>query len=60
MCRNLDAIKPAKLECAGKDCKNVGIHYLKIAFLNQFGWFCADCTNGLIEDRLAADEKEVS
>jgi hypothetical protein len=40
-------------ECAGKGCQNMGVHYLKIVFLNKFGWFCDDCKNDLLSDRLA-------
>lgn len=42
-------------ECAGKGCKNHGIHYLKIVFLNQFGWFCEDCKYSLMHDRLVEE-----
>jgi hypothetical protein len=39
-------------ECAGKGCQNIGVHYLKIVFLNKFGWFCASCRDSLIIDKL--------
>lgn len=48
---------PKYKECAGKNCKSQGVHYLKVAFLNQFGWFCEDCKNGLIGDRLVEEQE---
>jgi hypothetical protein len=39
-------------ECAGRGCQNIGVHNLKIIFLNKSGWFCDDCRNGLILDKL--------
>ena len=44
-------------ECAGKGCRNVGVHYLKIVFLNQSGWFCEGCKKSLIGDKLVEEQE---
>ena len=39
-------------ECAGKDCRNRGIHLLKVRFLNKSGLFCDSCKNDLVSHDL--------
>ena len=39
-------------ECAGKGCQNAGTYYLRVIYLNKFGWFCDDCRDALILDKL--------
>jgi hypothetical protein len=52
----LDPVQEYK-ECAGKGCRNLGVQYLKVAFLNQCGWFCEGCKNSLIQDRLVEEHQ---
>jgi hypothetical protein len=43
--------------CAGKGCSENGHHYLKIRFINKYGWFCESCTDIIVNDRLADEIK---
>jgi hypothetical protein len=45
-------------ECAGKGCEKVGIHCLKIVFLNKIGWFCDDCKNDLLFEKLVDESQQ--
>ena len=40
-------------QCAGKDCPELGVHYLRIRFIKKCGWFCDSCRNTLLDDKLA-------
>jgi hypothetical protein len=38
--------------CAGSGCKNIGLHLLRVRFVNKNGWFCNSCKNSLLADML--------
>ncbi len=38
--------------CAGKGCKNAGIHYIKLVLLRKYGLFCDACFKYLKENQL--------
>jgi len=43
-------------ECAGKECQNLGVHCLKILFLNKRAWFCDSCKDILVASNLAFND----
>jgi hypothetical protein len=43
-------------ECAGKGCQKLGVHCLKILFLNKDGWFCDFWKCSLVEANLVAED----
>ena len=44
--------------CAGKDCRNEGKHLLRIIYLNKVGWFCDDCKDLLLKNKLVIDRDD--
>jgi hypothetical protein len=38
--------------CAGKDCKNIPSHHLKLVLIKKSGWFCDKCRMDLEKDDL--------
>jgi hypothetical protein len=49
MAANIHEVTPSyKQVCAGKGCRNKGIHALKVRFLNKMGFFCNSCKDSLI------------
>jgi hypothetical protein len=46
--------------CAGKSCHKVGIHLLRIIYLNRIGWFCNSCRDSLVSAGLADDSIQTS
>jgi len=50
---------PEYKHCVGKGCRRKGIHYLRIQFLNKYGWFCDSCKEFLIQDKLIDKVDEI-
>jgi len=50
-----DALQEYK-QCAGKNCQRIGIHCLKVLYLNKSGWFCDICKDSLLSDSLVIKE----
>jgi hypothetical protein len=42
--------------CAGKECREKGLHYLEILYLNKSGWFCESCKDSLISNELVVQD----
>jgi hypothetical protein len=39
-------------ECAGKECRQQGVHYLRVLYLSKSGWFCDSCKSSLMDEGL--------
>jgi hypothetical protein len=44
--------------CAGRDCRQTGIHELGIKYIHRKGWFCDSCRSILLEQNLIEGERE--
>ena len=42
-------------QCAGKNCKDIGIKSLKIHYIKKVGFFCKRCAEELIANNLAEE-----
>jgi hypothetical protein len=51
-----DKLLLRKKVCAGKDCRRQATHYLKIVYLNKWGWFCDHCKDSLVSNHLIVEE----
>jgi hypothetical protein len=47
-------------ECAGKGCKNIARHKLKIKYIQKIGYFCDSCKDDLLYEELALKEDDIS
>ena len=43
-------------QCACKGCNKQGRHYLKVLYVNKFGWFCDSCRDSLVSNRLIMED----